>query len=91
MSPSESGRRPAITPRVALRHAALVSRPKRSPWLCPYQRTRSMFAQLKVGFGIPRAGFRLSTGYRSRELAGGVHQTVDWCTQLQVCEWRVTC
>jgi hypothetical protein len=51
----------------------------RLPRLFQYQRTRRTFAQLKLGFGIPRTGFGLCTGYRSREL-GGVHQTVDGCT-----------
>jgi hypothetical protein len=48
--------------------------------LYPYQRTRGTFVQLKIGFGIRRAGFGLCTGDRRRELPGGVHQTVDWCT-----------
>jgi hypothetical protein len=39
--------------------------------LYQYQPTRYTFAHLKPGFGTPRAGVGLCSGYRSTELPGG--------------------
>jgi hypothetical protein len=64
----------------AARNAAPIRGEGPSSWLSQYQPTRCTFAQLKAGFGEPRARFGLCTGYRRRELPGGVHQMVYWCT-----------